>query len=223
MINKATDRLLVLNYPAGAGGKLIGLVLALHPHFLHQHHYLAERKMRDHWDQDRSFRVSHGVLAIKRRSGRHFELGSQMLAGFLKNRDGDDDERLANPTWRRLCDQHRYWFAAEQHSQHDGFRDYPNSRQVILTNYEWILALRGLPPHTKQFRRSAERVWRFDAATIREQRAFLGEIERLAQWLDLGHLRADLVEQLRLAFMATISVGFEPGGAWRQQLDLDRD
>ena len=44
-LNRQTEKLVILNYPFEGGGKFIGLVLALHPKFVHQERVLASLKM----------------------------------------------------------------------------------------------------------------------------------------------------------------------------------
>ena len=57
-INFNTDRLVVLNYPVGAGGKFISLALGLHQNILIQEQTMARLMMQNRVDPTMRFKLA---------------------------------------------------------------------------------------------------------------------------------------------------------------------
>ena len=205
-INHDTDRLIVLNYPIGAGGKFIGLCLALSPEVLHQDEQLARQKMRGNSKSDESFLVGKSV--IERSQDTHFELGCRELAGFNSGNDRKDPT-LANDLWRELTNQQEFYFCMMDH-QGNQWDHYPNARHIILKGYDWLLYGRGLPKQERAWHRNKKEEYTttFDQGSVKNPLSFKEEIGRLYRFFSLEEPNWDHVEQLRSMWLDTFKNGF---------------
>jgi hypothetical protein len=205
-INYDTDRLIVLNYPIGAGGKFIGLCLALSPKVLHQDEQLARQKMRGDLRGDGSFLVGKSV--IERSQDNHFELGCRELAGFNSGNDRKDPT-LANDLWGELTNQQEFYFCMVDH-QGDQWDHYPNAQHIILKGYDWLLDERGLPRQERAWYRNKKEEYTttFDQSSVKDPTSFKEELGRLYGFLALEEPTWDHIEQLRSLWLDTFRTGF---------------
>ena len=210
-INHNTRNLTVMHYPGGAGGKFVTLALGLHPQVLPQDRLLAESKMR-HGSLGRDVAL-HG-FSRKRQTGSHWELGCKELAGFngaMVRQDPGADDREANPLWRRLTHQSRYHFFLIDNTPGDEFNGYPLKRNVVLTNYDWIMENRGLRvPGEFRAAKPMRDQHPFDMARVKDPVGFREEVQGCLEYMALS---ADLdwadLEQVRQGFMETHRIGFQ--------------
>ena len=205
-INYNTDRLIVLNYPIGAGGKFIGLCLALSPRVLHQDEQLARQKIAGDLKGDGPFLMGKSV--IERSQDKHFELGCKELAGFNSGNDRKDPT-LANDLWRELTNQQEFYFCMVDHHGNQ-WDHYPNARHIILEGYEWLLDERGLPKQERAWHRNKKEqcTTTFDQGSVRDPLSFKEEIGRLYRFFALEEPNWDHIEQLRSMWLDTFKTGF---------------
>ena len=206
-INYNTDKLIIVNYPAGAGGKFISLCLALDPTVVHQDERLARSKIKGGTNNNTSFNISKAVLTRGQTS--HFELGCLQLAGFnswpylLKEQAG-----MANDLWRELTHQTEFYFPMVDHFGHR-WAHYPNARHIVFKNYDWILEARG--KRIKKINEDSlkkENVVYFDSSAVRDCTAFGDEIRNLFESFGFQEPNWNHIEELRSIWMDTFTIGF---------------
>ena len=205
-INRNTDRLIVLNYPVGAGGKFISLCLALSPRVLHQDQHLAKIKMSGLMNNERSFLIGKNVLTRSKRDNlnRHFELGCMQLAGFNGGRD-----RNANKLWLELTNQTQFYFCMTSSTGSD-YDHYPEAYHIIFKSYDWILEKRNkkISNINLEQNKKREKILYFDQGAIKDRLLFKKEIKHLYNFFgfdepDWGH-----IEELRITWLDTFTIGF---------------
>ena len=209
-INYNTERLIVLNYPAGAGGKFISLCLALSPKVLHQDQRPAKIKMRGLMTNEQSFMIGKNVLTKSKRNNLdwHFELGCMELAGFGEGNDRKDPT-VANDLWKELTNQQEFYFCMGDH-QGDEWNHYPNARHIILKGYDWLLDERGISKQEKEWYRNKKEEYTttFEQSSVKDPLSFKEEIGHLYRFLALEDPNWDHIEQLRLLWLETAKIGF---------------
>lgn len=212
-INHNTRNLIVMHYPCSAGGKFVTLALGLHPQVLPQDRLLAEAKMRYGAATLGRDVALHGFRR-KRQTGSHWELGCEELAGFngaSMRQDPRADDRGANPLWRRLTHQRQYHFFLIDHTPGDLFAGYPLKRNIVLTNYDWIMENRGFSvPAEFQRAKPMRDQHPFDMARVKDPAGFRDEVRGCLGYLSLT---VDLdwadLERVRQGFMDTHRIGFQ--------------
>jgi len=205
-INYNTDRLIILNYPGGAGGKFISLCLALDPTVIHQHEVLARAKTKGGMSNDTSFNISKSVLTKSQTS--HFELGCFEMAGFNSINKTEDQESMANDLWRELTHQRKFYFCMMDHCR-DRWNHYPNARHIVFKNYNWILEARGKTP--KKINKEVlkkENIVYFDSSAVKDSTAFKDEIRKLFESFGFQEPNRDHIEELRTLWLDTFKIGF---------------
>ena len=205
-INYNTDKLIILNYPGGAGGKFISLCLALDPMVIHQHLGLAKSKIKGGKSNESSFKVSKAVLTKNQKF--HFELGCGELAGINSLLQREEQAKLANNLWRELTHQIKFYFLMVDH-QGGNWDHYPNARHIVFKNYEWILEARGMKLRKiKEISLKKENIVYFDSSAVKDRTAFKDEIRKLFESFGLQEPNWDHIEELRSIWMNTVTVGF---------------
>jgi hypothetical protein len=205
-INYDTDRLIIINYPKGAGGKLISLCLALDLAVVHQDERLARAKIAGRMNEDYSFKVSKSVITKSKTW--HFELGCKQLAGF-DTFHKEEQARLANDLWKELTNQSSFYFPMMTHSG-GKWTHYPNSQHIILKNYEWITEARQMY-YVKKINEEfikKENILYFDQSSIKDRTAFKNEIKKLFEYFVLDEPNWDRIEELRSSWLDTFRIGF---------------
>ena len=99
-INFNTDRLVVLNYPVGAGGKFISLALGLHQNILIQEQTMARLMMQNRVDPTMRFKLAMKTFEKTEETNSHFEFGCSQLSGFnsgMLDQDKTADEKGYRP------------------------------------------------------------------------------------------------------------------------------
>lgn len=205
--NYQTDQLVIINYPAGAGGKFISLCLAIAENFLHQDYHLAKIKIEKKLNEKKSFDISSKILN-KSSMNQHFELGCVQFAGFnVFNKE--HQEELSNELWRQCTNQKEYFFCMMNSLTFNVWKDYPNSKHIILKNYDWILKERNkkiIPIiDTKTFSNYIE----FDMESCKNKFSFLESIDMVCTFLNIKIKDKELLDSLRLNFLKTFRMGFE--------------
>jgi hypothetical protein len=205
-INYNTDRLIILNYPPGAGGKFISLCLALDPAVLHQEKRLAKIKIAGRMNKERSFKWSKSILTKSQIS--HFELGCGQLAGFSSGDKREEQSRLANDLWREITNQTKFYFLMVDHTG-GKWTHYPNSQHIIIKNYEWITEARQMYDKKikEEFLKKKNIVY-FDQSSIKDRISFKEEIRKLFECFLLDEPNWDHIEELRFAWLDTFRIGF---------------
>ena len=205
-INRNTDKLIVLNYPPGAGGKFISLCLALSPRFLHQDQRLAKIKMRGLMTTERSFLIGKNVLTKSKRDNlnRHFELGCTELSGFNGGRD-----RAANKLWSDLTNQTQFYFCMMAHAVND-YDHYPEAYHIIFKGYHWILEKRNkaISSINLEQNKKKEKIIYFDQTSIKDPVLFKKEIKHLYDFFGFDEPNWEHIEELRITWMDTFTLGF---------------
>jgi hypothetical protein len=203
-INFNTDKLIILEYPPGAGGKFISLCMALDPHVVHQAHVFAQAKIQGSLDPERSFRTSRAVIEQSRGRGAHFELGCRQLAGFSAGTPPHRQAQEATPLWHTLTNQQTHYFPMVDHVG-GSWDHYPHARHVRFHGHEWIMEARQRPQGTDPGPTHPNTVM-FDQTSTRRGHTFRQELAHLFDSLALSGPDWDHVEQLRRAWLETFTV-----------------
>jgi len=205
-INCNTDKLIILNYPAKAGGKFVSLCLALDPTVIHQDELLARAKIKGGTNNNTSFNISKAVLTRGQTS--HFELGCLQLAGFNSGNKIEEQAGLANDLWRELTHQTEFYFPMVDHSG-GLWAHYPNARHIVFKNYDWILEARGkTPKKTNEEVLKKENIVYFDSSAVKDCTAFGDEIRNLFESFGFQEPNWNHIEELRSIWMDTFTIGF---------------
>lgn len=216
-INFDTDRLIVMNYPGGAGGKFISLALGLHPDILIQEKTMARLQMREGASPRIGFDLAMKTFEKKRDSNKHFEFGCLQLANFNQYDLQDDataDERLCNDLWRELTNQNRFYFFMVDDTDLNTYSKYVNRKTIRLINYEWIMKGREIPPCGYNFEQDIDGdLIAFDMESIKENSAFIDEIYKIFNFLGLEDPIKTFdysiqLDTLRTSFLDTYKTGF---------------
>lgn len=206
-INYETRFLIVINYPVGSGGKFISLCLALAENVLHQDYHLAKIKIQKKLNEKNSFDISHKVLN-KSSPRQHFELGCEQFAGFNVHYK-EQQEVLANDLWRQCTNQKKYFFCMMNNFVYNSWKDYPNSKHIILKNYDWILKERNRKIPEEIDIKTFKNYIQFDMESCKDKFSFLKSIDAVCDFLDIRIKNKELLEPLRLDFLKTFRLGFE--------------
>ena len=216
-INFNTDRLVVLNYPGGAGGKFISLALGLHTNILIQEKTMARRMMKQSVDPAMSFKLAMKTFEKAEETNSHFEYGCLQLAGFnsdLLNQDNTADEKVCNDFWRELTNQDKFYFFMVDHSNKNLFSRYTNRKTIRLINYDWIMKDRGIDKQDNLDQDIEGESITFNMESIKENTSFVDEVNKIFNFFGLvaetGHL--EQLNELRERFIQTFKIGFNKGG-----------
>jgi hypothetical protein len=212
-INFDTDRLIVFNYPGGAGGKFITLCLALDPCVLHQDQDHARNKIEGRLGVEESFEISRTSLirSMTDPNNQHFQFNDEDFAGFHDGHPIEEQEQKSTTLWRELTNQDKFYFCMTSHFGNQ-WKHYPNATNIIFKNYEWILDKRNKPLKMKRIYEEhfpdKERLLFFDQNSITGRQAFQDELGKLFTHFGLGYPNWDHVEQLRKTWLQSFEIGF---------------
>ena len=214
-INLDTDRLIIMNFPSGAGGKFISLALGLHPDILVQDEMMARLQMKEGASEMMGFDLAMKTFKKKRDTNKHFEWGCMELANFNSDDLHDDataDERLCNDFWRELTNQNRFYFFMMDHRPFNTYSKYVNRKTIRLINYEWIMKERNKTPIKFKHDIDGDSI-AFDMESIKEQSLFIDEIYKIFNFLGLEESIKTFdysiqLDTLRTSFLDTNKIGF---------------
>jgi len=211
-INYNTDRLIVFNYPGGAGGKFISLCLALSPQVLHQDQESAKTKINGLMNEQYSFQISKDIIAQskKNNSNNHFQLGCMEFAGFNDGHNKEMQSTLANNLWRELTNQRSFYFCMASHHG-NMWQHYPEAYHIIFKNYEWILEARNkiIPNFYQENYVKLKKIIYFDQKSIGDSVSFKKEISKLYSFFKLAEPNYNFIEELRKIWLDSFRVGFD--------------
>ena len=215
-VNYNTDKLVIINYPIGAGGKFISLCLALSPQFAHQHIDYARKKINGELTPYYFFQFSESI--IDKNSSDHYELGCCEFAGFNSDFDLEKQDETANDIWRELTNQSEVYFCMAGHTDDKGWYHYPRAKHIVLKYYDWILSARNYEifiqkgiEHENKIKKSVdpERQIEFDQSSIISSIKFYEEISKMFDWLDIEHPKPERIEKLRKLWLNSFQIGFK--------------
>ena len=216
-INFNTDRLVVLNYPGGAGGKFISLALGLHPNILIQEQTMARLMMKQGADPMMGFKLAMKAFEKTEETNSHFEFGCSQLSGFnagMLNQDNTADEKVCNDLWRELTNQDKFNFFMVDHSNKNPYSRYTHRKNIRLINYDWIMKDRGIDKQDNLDHDVEGESITFNMESIKENTSFVDEVYKIFKFLGLvaetGH--PEQLNQLRERFIQTFKTGFNKGG-----------
>ena len=216
-INFNTDRLVVLNYPLGAGGKFISLALGLHPNILVQEQTMARLMMKQGADPMMGFKLAMKTFEKTEETNSHFEFGCSQLSGFnagMLRQDNTADEKACNDLWRELTNQDKFYFFMVDHSNKNLYSRYTNRKTIRLINYNWIMKDRGMDKQDNLDQDIEGESITFNMESIKENTSFADEVYKIFKFLGLvaetGH--PEQLNQLRERFIQTFKTGFNKGG-----------
>jgi len=216
-INFNTDRLVVLNYPLGAGGKFISLALGLHPNILIQEQAMARLMMKQGADPMMGFKLAMKVFEKTEETNSHFEFGCSQLSGFnagMLRQDNTADEKVCNDLWRELTNQDKFYFFMVDHSNKNPYSRYTHRKNIRLINYDWIMKDRGIDKQDNLDHDVEGESITFNMESIKENTSFVDEVYKIFKFLGLvaetGH--PEQLNQLRGRFIQTFKTGFNKGG-----------
>ena len=223
-INYNTDKLIILKYPPGAGGKFVSLCLGLHPKVLPQDATLAKEKILDKkLNIETGYNHAMNVFNKKLELNTHYEYGCLQLAGFnLKDlqKNIDSDVVLSNNFWKELTRQKDFYFFMVDSYRSNAYKNYVNRKRIYITNYDWLLKERNLPSQSISETNRLKTIFEkqrnhelidFDIETVQKQDSFQKEIDKVFKFLGLSFDSYSYLENLRLKFLQTLKIGFEPG------------
>ena len=211
-INYDTDRLVVLRYPPGGGGKFISLALNLSPDILVQDEKLAKLQMQNKSHPKISFDLAMNTFNRKKQTNRHIEHGCNQLANFNAEallEDPDADQKLSNDLWKTLTNQKEFYFFMMDQTADDQYKKYKNKKIITLKNCGWILKNRNI--NEADIDNIGQGIY-FNMESVQSTDVFYKEIEKT-----LKHLGASMpskdnfskqLDSLRKNFLEVISIGF---------------
>ena len=217
-INFNTDRLVVLNYPLGAGGKFISLALGLHPNILIQEQTMARLMMKQGVDPMMGFKLAMKAFEKTEETNSHFEFGCFQLSGFnagMLRQDNTADEKVCNDLWRELTNQDKFYFFMVDHNKGSKtYSKYVNRKTIRLINYEWVMKDRGMDKQETLDQDIDGESITFNMESIKESTSFVDEVYKIFKFLGLvaeaGH--PEQLNELRKGFIQTFKIGFNKGG-----------
>ena len=211
-INYETDRLIVLRYPPGGGGKFISLALNLSPDILVQDEKLARLQMKDKFHPMISFDLAMNTFNRKKQTNRHIEYGCNQLANFNAGdllEDPEADQKLSNDLWKTLTNQTEFYFFMMDQTADDQYKKYKNKKVVSLKNCRWILENRNI--NASDTNNTGQGIL-FNMESVQSTDAFYNEIESTLQHLGASIPTKDnlsqQLESLRKNFLEVLSIGF---------------
>jgi len=207
-INFNTNNIFLICYPQGAGGKFISLCLTLSEKILPQHGKLAEKKINEKWDEYRSFENAMSVFETKEKLQRHYELGCFEL-GVWGMGSIEDREKNSTMFWKQLTNQTEYNFCLMGHSVRADWAEYPNSKKIILKNFDWILKDRGKINKEWIIGDTNNNEYVFDMNSIKNKDSFTKEMINCCNFFNIVIRNTDLLDLLRLKFLETYKIGFK--------------
>ena len=208
-INFNTNNIFLICYTPGAGGKFISLCLSLSEKFLPQHSELATKKINEKWDEYRSFENVMSVFETKEKLQKHHELGCIEL-GVYGIGSIEDREKNSSMFWKQLTNQTEYNFCLVSESVRSDWGEYPNSKKIILKNFEWILENRGIINNKKWIiGETNNNEFIFDMNSIKNKDSFANEMINCCNFFSIVIKNIDLLELLRLKFLETYKIGFK--------------
>ena len=214
-INFNTDRLVVLNYPVGAGGKFISLALGLHQNILIQEQTMARLMMKNRVDPTMRFKLAMKTFEKTEETNSHFEFGCSQLSGFnsgMLDQDKTADEKACNDLWRELTNQDKFYFFMVDNSNKNPYSRYTHRKNIRLINYDWIMQDRGIDQQDT-LDIEGESIT-FNMESIKENTSFVDEVYKIFKFLGLvaetDH--PEQLNQLRERFIQTFKTGFNKGG-----------
>ena len=219
-INHDTDRLIVMNYPRGGGGKYLAACLAINPFICHMNEKSSKLKMKHKWGTAKSFALSMKPLEMSKLTGRHFEYGNRQMSGFKAGqvrRKPEADDKKANSTYRYLTNQNEYYFCMTESDQTNTYGRYKNARNIVLKNYEWIQKSRNISSDNNKWvvdfdDREYPNSIDFDMHTLRDSdEGFVAEFEKVYKFLGLEMVEAEYLTRMRQAYLETVNLGFKEG------------
>ena len=215
-INFNTDKLVVLVFQGGAGGKFLSLCLNLNHNVLIQDERLAKIQMRMKDNTKFSHELALRSFNKKHETSTHHEYGCMELAGFNSS-DLDDNRKLdqnlaSNGLFKELTNQDKFFFFMVDHTNFDLFKDYPNRKTIRLHNYKWILDDRGIEFKQRWAEENEvlqnQGFW-FDMGSTKDSGRFNDEISSASRYLGLAFDQAERLEILRRKFLQTLKIGFD--------------
>ena len=207
-INFNTNNIFLICYPQGAAGKFISLCLSVSNNFLPQHMKLAEKKIKEKWNEDQSFKNILSVFETKEQLQKHYELGCSELGAYGIG-NIKDQEKNSTIFWKQLTNQKEYNFCLVGHSVRSDWPNYINSKKIILKNFEWILKDRyRVNENNWIIGETNSNEFIFDMNSIKNKNLFLKEIIDCCNFFNIIIKNTDLLEMLRLKFFKTYKIGF---------------
>ena len=218
-INFDTDKLVVLHYPIGAGGKFIQSCLALHSKILFINENFSRRKMKGNFKTGLSFELAMWPFRKKLEVGEHIEYTCTNLAGFNSHhleKDPRADEKMCNDFWKQLTNQDEFYFFMTEHCNANPFSRYPSRQTIVLKNYDWIMKPRrniSVDILCDDTPAGANNFDTFDMNSIKERTLFEREIFKIFDYLELADpetpILSDKLDELRRFFLKTYKIGFD--------------
>ena len=92
---------------------------------------------------------------------------------------------------------------------YNSWKDYPNSKHIILKNYDWILKERNRKIPEEIDIKTFKNYIQFDMESCKDKFSFLKSIDAVCDFLDIRIKNKELLEPLRLDFLKTFQLGFE--------------
>jgi len=218
-INFLTNKLVVIHYPAGAGGKFIAMALALHPRILLQDKTLARADMEHSFPITKTKKIVMWTFEKKKKTNSHVEFVCSQFAGFSSYdlmEDITSDEKKCNELWKQLTNQDKFYFFMTENKDAESFSRYPNRKIIKVTNYKWILQPRRkieIDPTFDDVLDGAPDSSSFDMLSIKEKNSFIKEINKTLDYLGLDQssdetLFGNHLDDLRKSFLETFTTGF---------------
>tara|TARA_Y100001938_G_scaffold145701_1_gene222956 strand:- start:1035 stop:1700 length:666 start_codon:yes stop_codon:yes gene_type:complete len=217
-INFNTDRLIVLVFPSGAGGKFLSLCLNLNHNVLIQDEQLAKIQMQMIDNKKFSHALAIRTFDKKLETSNHYEYQCGRLLGYnglLGKLNKQDQNMVTNKLFKELTNQDQFFFFLMDHIDGDVFKDYPNRKTIRLHNYKWILDARSYEfdqEWAKENDLRREQGFWFDMDSIKDGKKFYDEICSVSRYLGLNFDQAERLETLRMKFLQTFKMGFNTGG-----------
>lgn len=209
-INYNTKKLIVINYPGGAGGKFIAMCLALSDDVLYQHPDLANKKINGNLNSIESYQAGLRLLKSSKNNV-HSQFNDDQFAGFNDGHSIDEQNNSATVLWKTLTNQNKYWFIMTSHFGNQ-WKHYPNAYNIIIKNYEFILKDRQ--KHLQEKRIFEEhftdknRLLFFDQSSVKNKQSLKDELSKLIYFFKMSEPNWDHIEQFRKYWLSSLKIGF---------------
>ena len=163
--------------------------------------------MEKHFLEEKNFRLSKSVLDLSHKHKTHIEFGSGFdLYGFDHNDNIKSQNEKANELFFCLTQQEKYFFfITAQFDKSHHFTHFVNAKNIILTNDEEILSIRGMSSYKKKTP-VINQSFKFDISKIKNSLLFYKEINSLFKWLGLECPTRNRLNDLRLKFVRNLQV-----------------
>jgi hypothetical protein len=214
LINRKTDKLIVIPFHPWTGAKFIVNCLGMHPKVILPCKVLADAKMNGKLTPEKSYNCIKALNLLSMKRKQHMEFVDQNITGGFDAKDlrldpdfdlkhvrGEVFGHCEKPddlnssirselnVWSMLTKQDIYYFVLVHCiMSHDPYFKYENHKTIFLKNYKWILDIRQKSceyTENSNLARKLKHYHVFDMSSILDEYKFKDSITIMLSYLDL--------------------------------------